>query len=59
LNDILLALNLNPLIPPIKMRKSWREMMLANQQWLPRFAPAIASLNSEGDYGKPVDRQCR
>lgn len=44
LNDILLALNLNPLIHSDKdAEKLARDMLLANQQWLPRFASAIAS----------------
>ena len=44
LNDILLALNLNPLIHSDKdAEKLARDMLLANQKWLPRFATAIAS----------------
>ena len=44
LNDILLALNLNPLIHSDKdAEKLARDMLLANQQWLPRFATTVAS----------------
>ena len=46
MNDVLLALNLNPLIHSDKdAEKLAREMILANQQWLPRFARTVAAIS--------------
>ncbi len=46
INDVLLALNLNPLIHSDKdAEKLAHEMILANQQWLPQFAGAVADIN--------------
>lgn len=45
LNDVLLALNLNPLIHSDKdAEKLAREMLLANRQWLPRFTDTVAEI---------------
>lgn len=45
LNDVLLALNLNPLIHSDKDAENLaREMLLANRQWLPRFANTVAEI---------------
>lgn len=42
MDDLLLALNLNPLIYSDKdAEKLAREMLQANKQWLPRFAKAM------------------
>jgi 6-phospho-beta-glucosidase len=58
LNDILLALNLNPLIHSDKdAEKLARDMLLANQQWLPRFA-GNSILQTVRGYAKTVNRQC-
>lgn len=46
INDVLLALNLNPLIHSDKdAEKLAREMILANQQWLPQFASAVSDIS--------------
>jgi len=42
LNDVLLALNLSPLIhSDMDAEKLARDMLIAHQKWLPRFAGAI------------------
>jgi 6-phospho-beta-glucosidase len=62
LNDVLLALNLSPLIHSDRDAEQLaREMILAHEKWLPNFAATIEKLKNVtgAANGTRVDRQCR
>ena len=58
-NDVLLALNLSPLVHSDRDAELLaREMILAHEKWLPNFADCIAELKNtltEADYGTLTD----